>query len=229
MKVLLCGACGKMGREVRRLIDERDDITLAAAVDIAGDGADIPIFSDIFRVTCESDVILDFSAPSAAVGVCSYAKSKKLPLVMATTGHNAEQTAKIYDAANYVPVFLSANMSRGAVLLCELAEIASKNLPNSDIGVVETHRKNKLDSPSGTALALARSTGRDDVSIRSLRLGETLGEHEIIFCTEREELRISHRVLSRRTFAMGALDAARAVIGRKAGLYGMSILYREGK
>ena len=113
--------------------------------------------------------------------------------------------------------------------MCELAEIASKNLPNSDIGVVETHRKNKLDSPSGTALALARSTGRDDVSIRSLRLGETLGEHEIIFCTEREELRISHRVLSRRTFAMGALDAARAVIGRKAGLYGMSILYREGK
>ena len=156
MRAIVCGACGRMGRVLRQMINEALDWTLAAGVDPYGQTPDVLPSLD----GCpEADVIIDFSHHSGTNALLAYAVERKLPVVIATTGHTPEELAAIAEAAKKIPVFRSGNMSVGVALLCSLAKKAANVFPEADIEIVETHHNHKLDAPSGTALMLAEAIG----------------------------------------------------------------------
>jgi len=242
--VLLCGCCGRMGRMIADLLSNRDDMRIVAGVDIKPEKyAAFPVYADIVEYDGHSDVIIDFSHVSALSGVLSYALKKKIPVVIATTGHSPEQKETIYSAAERIPIFFTSNMSLGVSLMAELAKTAARILGNLfDVEIVEKHHKHKLDAPSGTALSLAeaissvrpdldtnvysrqqerRERGANEIGISSVRGGSIVGEHEIIFAGLDEVLEIRHTAYSRAIFATGAVKAAAFIKGNTPGLYGM--------
>ena len=239
MKIIINGAGGHMGREVCRLANEGyRDSSLAATVDKMG-GADM--LSSVNDFSGDADVIIDFSHHTAAIEVSEYAKKRGIALVMATTGHTDEELAAIKDAANFVPVFMSANMSLGVALLAELAKKTAEVFPDADIEIIEKHHNRKLDAPSGTALMIARAIetvrrgckfvyGRSgqqkretgEIGIHAIRGGNIVGEHEVIVCTETQIITLKHEAQSRSLFAEGAMAAAAFICGKSAGFYDMN-------
>ena len=242
MKIILHGATGRMGQNVINAADKTDDIEIAAKVS--------PDFEEPLEEGCyfsldaydgAADLIIDFSNHAAASSLCTYAVSRGLPLVIATTGHTPEEREIIYGASKHVPVFFASNMSLGIAVLCSLAKKAAAAFPDADIEIVESHHNQKLDVPSGTALTLANSIcgvredanlviGRhengkrkkEDIGIHSLRIGNEVGMHEILISTGTETITLKHNALDRALFADGALAAARFLIDRPAGLYSMN-------
>ena len=188
----------------------------------------------------DAGVLVEFTTPEATVEHLSYG----LPHVIGTTGLSEEQLAKVEEAARDVPIVLAPNMSVGVHLLREVVRDLAAKLEGYDIEVVEAHHRNKKDAPSGTALFLAKAAaeGRDrpledvavhgregyapraqgEIGIHALRGGAVVGEHRLVFYSDGEEVEVVHRALSRRTFADGALRAARFAAGAKPGLYGMA-------
>ena len=240
-----------MGRELCRAALDTQDIKLAGGTESPGAtelGADVGELCGMGKLAIsvtedppeEAEVLVEFSTPGATVGHLSYRK----PVVMGTTGLGEEQLAKVGEAAKSVPIVLAPNMSVGVNLLREVVRDLSAKLEGYDIEVVEAHHRNKKDAPSGTALFLARAAaegrerrlediavyGReglsprepDEIGIHALRGGAVVGEHRLVFYSEGEEVEVVHRALSRRTFADGALRAARFAAGAKPGLYGMA-------
>lgn len=239
MKIIINGAGGHMGREVCRLATEgMRDSSLAAMVDKMGGAG---MLSSVNDFSGDADVIIDFSHHTAAIEVAEYAKKRGIALVMATTGHTDEELAAIKDAANYVPVFMSANMSLGVALLAELAKKTAEVFPDADIEIIEKHHNRKLDAPSGTALMIARAIekvregckfvyGRcgqqkrekGEIGIHAIRGGNIVGEHEVIVCTETQIITLKHEAQSRSLFAEGAMAAAAFIYGKSAGFYDMN-------
>ena len=187
-----------------------------------------------------ADVVLDFSHHSATAGLLDWCVGKKLPVVLATTGHTEEEKRMIGEASREIPIFYSANMSVGVAVLAELAKRAAAAFPMADIEIVEIHHNQKLDVPSGTALMLGENlrevrpgavllVGRhengkrsaQEIGIHSLRLGSETGTHEILISTGSETLTLKHQAHSRALFADGALAAAEFLLGKPAGLYSM--------
>jgi 4-hydroxy-tetrahydrodipicolinate reductase len=188
----------------------------------------------------DAGVLVEFTTPEATVEHLSYG----LPHVIGTTGLTDEQLAQVEEAAKSVPVVLAPNMSVGVNLLREVVRDLAAKLEGYDIEVVETHHRNKKDAPSGTALFLARAAaegrnekledvavhGREgfsprepgEIGIHALRGGAVVGEHRLVFYSEGEEVEVVHRALSRRTFADGALRAAKFAAEAGPGLYGMA-------
>ena len=238
MKIIVHGAAGRMGREVMRLISaEGSNNTLAAAVDAYGEG-DMLTSLDLF--SGEADCIIDFSNHTATPALLEYAKKRGIAVIIATTGHTKEELDGIKAASESIPVFFSANMSLGVALLCNLAKTAAAAFPDADIEIIEKHHNRKLDVPSGTALMLADSVrearpeaeyliGRHDygkrtkeeIGIHSLRLGNVVGEHEVIISTDTQIITLKHEAQSRSLFAEGAISAAEFLCGKGAGLYQM--------
>ena len=249
MKILLCGAYGKMGQSVAQIVSERAGCTIAAGVDIGSGSAPFPVFSAPSLVDTDVDVVLDFSHPSALQGILEYAVSRAKPVVLATTGYNAEQITLIRRAAERIPVFFTANMSLGVNLLSELAKTAAKVLGSTfDIEIVEMHHNKKIDAPSGTALMLADEIAsvlpekptyvydrhdkrerrtKTEIGLHAVRGGTIVGEHEILFCGTDEVLRLSHSAGSKAVFASGAVNAAVFLADKPAGLYTMHDLVKE--
>lgn len=236
IRIILNGACGRMGREVERLVCEADDMTVCARVDKFGDDC----YKSIDEYTGEADVIIDFSHHSAVQELMQYAVERKLPVIVATTGHTELEAALIEKAAEKTAVFHSANMSLGVALLVELAKKAAVAMPDADIEIVETHHNRKLDAPSGTALMLAEelkdtrenselNIGRsgqckrekNEIGIQSVRRGNIPGIHEVLISTDNQTISLKHEAHSRALFAEGAVSAARFMAGREAGLYNM--------
>lgn len=238
MKVILYGAGGRMGKEVRELLLSGDGTgVLAAAVDkIAPDIS----LHELSEYKGEADVIIDFSHHSLTREVIAYALSRSLPLVMCTTGHTEDEKALIVEASKSIPVFYSANMSLGIAVLCDFARRAAELFPEADIEIVESHHNRKLDAPSGTALMIADTLkevrpeaqhvfGRhgmakrapEEIGIHSLRLGNEPGMHEVIISTDFQTLTLKHNAQSRAVFAEGAVSAAKFIFRRGAGLYNM--------
>lgn len=236
IRIILNGACGRMGREVERLVCEADDMTVCARVDKFGDDC----YKAIDEYTGEADVIIDFSHHSAVQELMQYAVERKLPVIVATTGHTELELALIEKAAEETAVFHSANMSLGVALLVELAKKAAVAMPDADIEIVETHHNRKLDAPSGTALMLAEelkdtrensefNIGRsgqckrekNEIGIQSVRRGNIPGIHEVLISTDNQTISLKHEAHSRALFAEGAVSAARFMAGREAGLYNM--------
>ena len=238
MRILVNGACGRMGQTLLRLIDSgKNNSQLAAAVDPKGD--DQQILRDFDRAGT-ADVIIDFSHHSAIGMLLEYAMAVRVPVVVATTGHTAEEKALIFAAAEQIPVFYSGNMSVGIAVLCNLAKKTAAVFPDADIEIVETHHCHKLDAPSGTALMLAdamrqaRPTARNhcgrsgmsprqanEIGIHAVRRGEIVGIHEVLISTGTQTITLKHEAHDRALFAEGALDAAAFLQGKPAGLYNM--------
>ena len=242
MKILICGVGGRMGREVAKLaLDGAKGATVAAGFDVVPlDTREFATYTDWSLVTEEIDCIIDFSHHSATSALLNFAKTKKLPVVIATTGHTDEEKAAIMDAAKVIPVFHSANMSLGIALLVELAKTTAKAFPDADIEIIEKHHNRKLDAPSGTALLLANAIkdvrksakfifGRsgqatreaEEIGIHAIRMGNIIGEHEVIVGTDTQTITLKHEAHSRALFAEGALVAANYLCTKEAGLYDM--------
>lgn len=225
-----------MGTVLRDLLtrqDSADTLAGAVAAHAAGD-----ILPSLDAFTDEADCIIDFSNHTAAKVLTDYAIHRRLPLVIATTGQSAEELALIRRAAEVVPVFYSGNFSLGIALLTEMVRMAAKMFPEADIEIVEQHHHQKIDVPSGTALMLAKAAqesrpdsyllvGRHEngkrspreIGIHSLRMGNTVGTHEVIVNTGTQVLTLKHEAQDRTLFAEGALQAARFLLRQQPGLY----------
>ncbi|MCR4763329.1 MAG: 4-hydroxy-tetrahydrodipicolinate reductase [Lachnospiraceae bacterium] len=245
INILLNGACGRMGRTIASLAADDPDVRIAAGVDSAGspDG-DFPFFSAISDCNVSSDVAVDFSTARAVDGVLDYCEQHGLPLVLCTTGLSDEQLARIRSLSERIAILRSANMSVGVNVLLNILRDAAPKLYEAgfDIEITEKHHNQKLDAPSGTALALAdeiRSAIDDDlaytydrtgrrekrpraeIGISAIRGGTIVGDHDVIFAGTDEVITVSHRAYSRAIFARGAITAAKFLAGKPAGLYDM--------
>ena len=217
IRVLLVGAKGRMGTTLVDLVKEDPNIEIVGQCDL-GDA--------IAPAIQNSDVTIDFSHAEAVEEICRVALQHGQPLVIGTTGHSPAQRELIRKTAQSVPVVFASNFSIGVNALFALTRRAGEILRDFDISIVETHHKTKKDAPSGTAKTLAqiaKSTRKIDkeIPIESIREGEVVGEHTVIFSTTSERLELTHRAASREIFARGALRAAAWVIGKPARLYSM--------
>lgn len=241
-RIIISGCNGRMGRTVAERIAARDDCIAVAGIDINTSPLGFPVFASAADCTVDADVIIDFSNPSALPALLELAVSHKIPAVIATTGISDEGKALIEEASKSIPVFFSANMSLGVNLLVELARKAADVLGGDfDIEIVEKHHNQKLDAPSGTALMIAdaiadgkhyvydrhsvrRKRGRDEIGIHSVRGGNIVGEHDVIFAGTDEVITLSHSAASRGVFAAGAVNAAIFLAGKQPGIYNMGDL-----
>lgn len=248
INIIMHGCNGAMGQVIVKLLKEDTEAKIVAGVDISGEQLDdFPVYKNIFDITEEADVIIDFAHISAVDNLLAYAKEKNMPLVLCTTGLSKEQVQKVEEYSKKCAILKSANMSLGVNLLLKLVSEAAKVLYKADfdIEIVEKHHRRKLDAPSGTALALADSINeslenslyyvyereskrekrdRKELGISSVRAGSIVGEHEVIFAGEDELISINHSAYSRSIFAKGAIAAAKFLYNKKAGLYTMSDL-----
>ncbi len=237
MRAILCGANGAMGK----LIDGLLGAQVVGRVSIDGENGVPRTFAELGRL--EADVLIDFSHHSAIYDVADYAKSIGCALVVGTTGHTAEEKQRIFEAAQVLPVFYSGNMSLGIAVLCRLAAQAASFFPDADIEIVEVHHNRKVDAPSGTALMLFDAIkdvrdqaqahcgragegkrSKEEIGISSLRLGNVVGIHEVHIHTGSQSLTLKHEAGNRSMLAEGAVDAARFIVGKPAGLYNMTQL-----
>jgi 4-hydroxy-tetrahydrodipicolinate reductase len=216
------------------------------AGEVAGIEANkVKIVADSAAAIGAADVVIDFTVPAATIAHARIAADQGVSVVIGTTGLDPQQTAAIHDCAKKVPILWAANMSLGINILMALVEKTASLLdPGYDIEVLEMHHRHKIDAPSGTALALGRSAAagrkvrledvwrksRDghtgarpagEIGFATLRGGEEVGVHTVMFAAAGERLELSHRSFSRETYASGAVRAALWLQGRKPGLYGM--------
>ncbi len=256
-RVGINGACGRMGQRLVSLAHEDKDLQLVAALEAAGhpdlgrDAGEVAGLGHIgLPVTAElsihghPNVIIDFSSPEGTRHVLPVCVDRRVPLVVATTGHTKEQRAEIDDAANYTAVLMAPNMSLAVNVLMKLVRQAAEVLRDCDfdVEILERHHRFKKDSPSGTALHFARIVqdamgqtdvrhGREglvgqrphnEVGIHAVRVGDNVGEHTIVFSTLGETLELTHRAHGRDCYARGALQAAKFLADRPAGRYTMN-------
>lgn len=245
--IILVGANGKMGQVVCRILENDKRAKVVCGIDINPvQKNDFPIFDSLDNATVEGDVIIDFSHPSALESTLSYAKKRNKGIVIATTGFSPEQLAMIKDASKEIPVFFSANMSLGINLIIQLAKKSASLLSdNFDIEIVERHHNQKIDAPSGTALAIAdeinevctpsneyiydrhstrKKRGKNEIGIHSIRGGTIVGEHTVIFAGNDEIIEIKHTATSKEIFAVGAVNASIFLAGKGIGMYNMNDL-----
>ena len=237
MRAVLCGANGAMGKLIAGILGDE----VVGRVSIDGENGAAKTFAELGTV--DADVVIDFSHHTAVSDVLAYARRIHAAAVVGTTGHTSEEKQLIMDAAREIPVFFSGNMSLGIAVLCRLAKQAAACFPDADIEIVETHHNRKVDAPSGTAHMLFQAIrevrpnavehcGRagegkrtqDEIGVSSLRMGGVVGIHEVHICTGNQKLTLRHEAMSREMLAEGAVDAARFIVGKEAGLYGMEDL-----
>lgn len=243
-KVLINGACGRMGKEVEKIVEASETMTVAAKIDKMA--AESGCYTDINDFSGEADIIIDFSNHLGTKDLLDYAVKNNIPTVVATTGHTPEELALIEEAGKKIAVFHSANMSLGVALLCELAVKAAATMPDADIEIVETHHNRKLDAPSGTALMIANAIkavrekaqfvfGREgmakreknEIGVHAVRRGNIVGIHEVLVSTDSQTITLKHEAHSRALFAEGAVSAAEFILGKPAGLYNMNSIVTE--
>ncbi len=249
VKILLCGACGKMGGNVLSLLESDTDAVAVCGVDLYPREIGIPVYTSFKDVKEQADVIIDFSSPIGLEERLAYAKNNGMGIVLASTGFTASDLEMVNAYAKEIPVFKTANLSLGVNLMQALIKAAAEVLGDAyDVEIVERHHNLKKDAPSGTALMLADSVnevfegkkkyvnGRDgivgareksEIGIHAVRGGTIVGEHEVSFCGEDEIITISHSARSKRVFATGAIRAAKFLQGKGAGMYEMKHLLAE--
>ena len=242
LKVLINGINGRMGKEVLKQVNESDEFEVCCGFDKFDNNLSFPTYTDINSIREIPDIIIDFSIPDATMNILEYAKQKNIPIVIATTGFSSEQLSIIENTSKIIPVFRSGNMSYEINIMADIASKLATQLKDSDIEIVETHHRNKIDSPSGTALILADSINTalnnemnyqynrhsirqkrpdKEIGIHSIRGGTEVGKHTVVFYGENETFEITHTVTSRSIFAKVALKAAKFLVNQKAGFYNM--------
>ena len=243
-KIIMHGCSGKMGKVVCSIVKDDPDCVIAAGIDPFGESDDFPVFRSPSECNVDADVIIDFSTASAVPSLLDFSVSKKIPVVLCTTGFLFFFNEQVKKTSEETAVLKSANMSVGVNLLFSLVQKAALALADSgfDMEIVEKHHNQKIDAPSGTALAIAdainevfeekfdyvydRSQKREkrsakEIGIHAVRGGNIVGEHEVIFAGKDEIIEINHRAMSKEIFAVGAVKAAKYLAGKPAGFYTM--------
>lgn len=249
-KIIMNGCNGRMGQVITKIVADTKDCEIVCGIDINDSIKNTyPVYKSLSEYDGKADVIIDFSHPSILSSVLEYAKATNTPAIIATTGLTAEQKAEIGETSKSVAMFFSANMSLGVNLLIDLVKKATKVLEeNFDIEIVEKHHHNKIDAPSGTALAIAdaisdtltneaeytydrhsvrKKRSKNEIGIHSVRGGSIVGEHSVIFAGQDEVIEIKHQATSREVFAVGAVKAAKFLAGKPAGMYDMNDLISD--
>ena len=240
MRAVVCGANSAMGKLIRQNLGDQ----VVGCVSLDGENCVPKTFGELGPV--DADVIIDFSHHTAVHDVLAYARSVGAGAVIGTTGHTEEEKKAIYEAAKEIPVFYAGNVSLGIAVLCRLAKEAAAFFPDADIEILEIHHNHKVDAPSGTAHMLfdAIKTVRPDavevcgrhgeglrkkneIGIASLRMGGIVGVHEIHISTGNQTLTLRHEAGTRAMLADGAVDAAKFLCGKPAGLYNMDSILEE--
>ena len=245
-KIIMHGCNGKMGQVISGIVAVDENAKIVAGIDTRDEGRNpYPVFKNIKECTVEADVIIDFSVAQAVDDLLDYCVDKGIPCVLCTTGLSTEQLDKVDMASKNVAILKSANMSLGINLLLKMLKDAAAVLGPAgyDIEIVEKHHNLKLDAPSGTALALADSINEEmdnayhyvydrsqrrekrdakEIGISAVRGGTIVGEHDVIFAGTDEVITFSHGAYSKSVFAKGAVEAAKFLAGKPAGMYNMS-------
>lgn len=259
IRIMMVGACGKMGRKIINFINDDNDTILSGAIEsasspfigqdagiIAGcNGLGVKVTSDIVEAAKLSDVIIDFTGAEPTYhNLPAYLAAEK-PVLIGSTGFNSKQLEDIKKIAEKAPLIIAANTSLGVNLTLKVLEMISKTIGNSyDIEIIEAHHRLKKDAPSGTAMKMAEvivnATGRNmekdlvyerhgligertdkEIGIQTIRAGDIVGEHTVMFCGNGERIEITHKAHTRDTFAKGAVAAAKWLYGKPKGLYTM--------
>lgn len=248
IKLLLHGCNGRVGQVINRLVATRKDVEIVAGIDPnLSIPNPFPVFTAINECAIQADVIIDFSTAKAVRPLVDYALCKQIPVVVCTTGLSAEDISFLTEASTSLPIFFSANMSLGVNLLINLAKRATEVLGDSgfDIEIIEKHHNQKIDAPSGTALAIAHAItdtldetyalrydrsqvrekrAKNEIGIHAVRGGTIVGDHDIIFAGTDEVISLSHHAASKEVFAVGAIKAATFLVHKSPGLYNMQHL-----
>lgn len=239
------GCNGKMGQVISGLVAADPAVEMVAGIDVWDDGHNTyPVFADINDCDVEADCLIDFSTAGAVEKMLDYCVAKKLPCVLCTTGLSEELLQKMKAASETTAILKSANMSLGINLLLKMLKDAAGVLAPAgfDMEIVEKHHNLKVDAPSGTALALAdsineefnneyeyvydRSSRREkrpakEIGISAVRGGTIVGDHDVIFAGADEVITFSHTAYSKAVFGKGAVQAAKFLAGKEAGMYNM--------
>ena len=246
IRVIMHGCNGKMGQTISNLIAADPEVELVAGIDARDDGHNpYPVYTEIEKCDVEADCLIDFSAAAAVDKLLDYCLKKKLPCVLCTTGLSEAQLARVKEVSGQVAILKSANMSLGINLLLKMLREAAAVLAPAgfDIEIVEKHHNLKLDAPSGTALALADSINEElgneyeyvydrsgrreqrpkkEIGLSAVRGGTIVGDHDVIFAGADEVITFSHTAYSKAVFGKGAVQAAKFLAGKPAGMYDMS-------
>ena len=245
-RIIMHGCNGAMGQVISGIAAKDEEISIVAGIDMRTEQKnDYPVFASLNECKVEADVVIDFSNAAAVDELLDWCAEKKMPVVLCTTGLSEVQLAKVEETAEKTAVLRSANMSLGINMLLKLLKEAAQILAPAgfDIEILEKHHNQKLDAPSGTALALADSMNealnekyayvydrsrerkkreKYEIGISAVRGGNIVGEHEVIFAGTDEVIQISHTAYSKAIFAKGAIDAAKYIAGKEAGMYNMA-------
>ena len=245
IKVLINGINGRMGQEVLKAVNNSEDFEIIAGVDKFESPYPFPVYTNINQIVEKPDVIIDFSVPVATMNILEYAMENRIPIIIATTGFSDEELNTIKEYSKIIPIFRSGNISFEINVMSEIVAKLATIFKDSDIEIIETHHRNKIDSPSGTALILADSINealdenmeyeynrhskrekrpKNEIGIHSIRGGTEVGKHSVIFFGENESFEITHTVTSRGVFAEVSLKAANFLVNQKAVLYNMKNL-----
>ena len=246
VNVIIHGCGGKMGHVVAELVKNEPDCQVVAGIDPTTPALDFPVFPSCEACDVAGDVIIDFSTAKAVPALLAFSKAKKIPVVLCTTALSEETTALMQETSKEVAILKSANMSVGVNLLLDLVQRAAVILAESgfDIEIVEKHHNQKIDAPSGTAMALAdaindgvldgeyeykydrsqdhKKREKKEIGISAVRGGTIVGDHDVIFAGTDEVITFSHTAYSRAIFGKGAIQAAKYLAGKPAGFYHMS-------
>ncbi|MDI6600812.1 MAG: 4-hydroxy-tetrahydrodipicolinate reductase [Thermoanaerobacteraceae bacterium] len=247
LKIIIQGISGKMGKAICKIISESKEHRVVAGINKSDASGDVPIYHSLSDVLEDADVCIDFSNHSAIYDLLDGALKKGLPLVICTTGFSDEEISAVRKASEVIPIFQSYNTSIGVAVTASLVSMAARLLKDFDVEIVEAHHNQKLDSPSGTAIMLAKAIQENtperdtlkygryghenrekhEIGIHSIRAGSIVGEHTVIFAGEGETIEIKHTSLSRDIFARGAIRAAEYIVKKAPGLYGIKDLIEE--
>lgn len=237
-----------MGAEIIDAVSKDDVLKIVCGIDVEENETNsFPIYNNFNKIKEKIDVIIDFSIPVATFNMLEYAKTNKIPVVIATTGFSKEELNKICEFSKVIPIFRSSNMSLDINLMADIVRRVSKVLSNTDIEIIETHHNRKIDAPSGTAILLADAINeafeekktynfgrfqnkakrsKNEIGFSSIRGGNIVGEHTVKFFGDNETFEITHTSYSRQVFAEGAINAAKFIANKPTGLFGMNDLLK---
>jgi 4-hydroxy-tetrahydrodipicolinate reductase len=251
VNVIVCGACGRMGKRIIDVLSQDGDIELVGAIEAKGHeglgnevAPKVKVTDNLEKIIDTAEVVIDFTNPQASLKNLEVASRFKKAMVIGTTGHTEQEKKLVAERARTIPLLMAPNMSLGVNLLFKVVDGVAKVLKGYDVEIVEAHHNRKKDAPSGTAAKLEETIAQalnfnlkeagvygrkgivgprkpKEIGVHSVRAGDIVGEHTVIFAGTGERLELTHRAHSRDCFARGAVEATKWIVKQSPGLYDM--------